>query len=463
MKVRESGKPVYAYSDGLDRSAIFLASACDKIYVANDATVYFVGMGMVREYYKGFFDKIGVKANIHKIKDYKTAAEPYIREDMSPEAREMSKWLLDEFWDIQLTAISEGRGIEQERLVEMMDHILFTAPEAVDAGLVDEVMYWSDLVESLREGDDKSLKTVSQSEYADVSRSSLGLKGDKRIAIIHAHGTIGGRRSRLDPYLGPMIGHETVVRQLRAAADNDKIDAIVFRVDSGGGESLASGIIAHEVERVRSKKPIIASMIDVAASGGYALSYKATKIVADELTITGSIGSIYGKFTTAPMFNKIGVTFDSETKGPNALFWSTTTDFSEEQWARFTDFHFRSFNMWLSQVAEERGMEFEEAEKLAHGRVWTGRQAKENGLIDELGGLDRAIELAKEEIGLSVDEQVTLVHYPKKKGLYQLLSEGVSPMAAARWFAYKVIHEELAETARFLTNADVHVWDARVE
>jgi protease-4 len=171
------------------------------------------------------------------------------------------------------------------------------------------------------------------------------------------------------------------------------------------------------------------------------------------MTITGSIGSISGKFNTSGMYNKVGITFDSVTKGPNALMWSSSKDFTREQRERFEADHWKGFNRWLADVAEYRGMTFEEAEKLAHGRVWTGRQAKENGLIDELGGLDRAIELAKEEAGIDIAEEVTLVHYPKKKGLLASIMGGDSPVSSAfRWAVYTFIHEDLEETYRYVTD-----------
>jgi len=456
-KVRESGKATYAFSDNLNRGAIYLASACDTIVLSPAGNVSFTGMGLVREYYRGTLDKLGVSSNIHKIERYKSAAEMTERKDMSPEAEEMARWMLDDFWEMQLGAISEDRGIPVEKLVEDMDHVLFTPQEAVEAGFVDMAMYWSDFYSHLKYGED-DLETVSQKEYAKVERSEVGLKGKHRIAVVHAHGMIGGRKSRVDPYVGMLMGHETVTKALRDAADNDKIDAIVFRIDSNGGESLASDIIAHEVGMIAQKKPVIVSMMDVAASGGYTIAYKGTKVVADEMTITGSIGSIYGKFNTVGMWNKIGVTFDWVTKGPNALFWAGITDFTDEQRKRFVEHHYDGYNAWIEDIAQHRDMEVDELKKIAGGRVWTGRQAKENGLIDEIGGLDRAIELAKEEAAIPADEEVSVLHYPKKKGFYAMLTSGQGPFGIANWMAYQLIHHELNETARILSDGGLRMY-----
>jgi protease-4 len=458
-KVQEAGKPVYAYADGYDRKCLFLAAACDSIFIAPPGTVTYIGYGQVRPYAKGLLEKLGIRANLHQIADYKSAAELVTRRDMSPEAREMINWIMDDVWEMEMGALTEELGMSEEQLVEHMEYAIFMSDEAKEAGLIDGVMYWSELKDHLKGEDDEKLETVSQADYAKVTRESVGLKGKKRIAVIHAHGMIGGRKSTVDPMLGMIMGHETVAADLRKAGDDDKVEAIVFRVDSGGGEALASDLICHAVDEVAQKKPVIVSMIDVAASGGYYIAYHATKIIADPMTITGSIGSISGKLNTNGLYNKLGITFDSVAKGPNGLMWSEHTDFTREQRRRFEENHWDDFNKWLADVAERRGMTFEEAEKLAHGRIWTGRQAKENGLIDEVGGLDRALALAKEEAGVDADEEVTLVHYPKKKGLLASIMEGDGPLSAAyRWALYKFIHEDLAESYRLMTTAAVHTW-----
>ncbi|MCH7548126.1 MAG: signal peptide peptidase SppA [Candidatus Krumholzibacteriota bacterium] len=453
--VQEAGKPVYAFSDGLDRRSLYLASACDSIFMPDIGVVTLLGMAVVREYYRGTFDKLDIKPQLHRIKDYKSAAETYTRTDMSPETREMVNWMLDEFWDMEVGAIAEDRNIPLAKLEEHMQYALFLASEAKEAGLIDDLSYWDDLTERLKGEEDKKLRTISQRAYAEVSRKEAGIDGNKRFAVIHAYGMIGGRKTRINPMFGPMIGHETLAGQIRSAADNDKIDAIILRLDSGGGESLASHLIAREVARTRAKKPIIISMIDAAASGGYAISYKATRIVADPLTITGSIGSIYGKLNMKGLYNKVGLSYDWVSKGPNSLLWSPITDFSPAQWDRFVEHHYNSFNIWLEDVAEERGYSMEELDNLAQGRVWSGRQALENGLIDELGGLTRAIEIAKIEAGVPVDEDVILDHYPKEKGLLTLLFSEDGPLGIVNWFAYRFLHEEIAGTIRILMNADL--------
>jgi protease-4 len=460
-RVRGAGKPVIAFSDALDREALYLASACDSIFMPEVADVFFTGYGLVGTFLKGTLDKLAIHQNLHKIKDYKTAAEPLMRDRMSDEAREMEGWLIEDVWNVELGAIARERSLSVDSLVSCMEHALFTAPEAKSAGLIDDVLYWDQLEARLDE--DGELETVSQSHYGDVTRSEAGLKGKHRIAVVHAYGFIGGRESRTDPTLGVLMGHETVIADLRSAAEDDKVGAIVFRVDSGGGESLTSELIAREIGRIAQKKPVVVSMGDVAASGGYAISYRATRIVADSLTITGSIGSILGKFNVAGMWNKAGVTFDWVTRGPNALLWSGVTDFDQAQWKRVEAFHNASFDRWLRDIAAARGISVEELRPLTDGRVWTGRQAKERRLIDDVGGFSRAVELAREEAGIPADEGITIDDYPKKRGLYYLLTSGDAPLTIVRLMINRWLHEDVRGTARMLQQGGFRVWTGAVE
>ena len=230
--------------------------------------------------------------------------------------------------------------------------------------------------------------------------------------------------------------------------------AIVLRVNSRGGVGLDSDLMGHEVEITAAEKPIVVSMVDVAASGGYTISYRASKIVADEATITGSIGSISGKFNLKPMWEQVGVTHDSLDRGPNADINSEWKDYSPAQRNRFEEDHWEGFNRWLRDVAERRGMGFDEAEKLAYGRVWTGHQARENGLIDEVGDLEVAVRIAKGLAEIDADEKVTREHLPKEKELLESLLSG-DLTTAARWVVYRAIREDIAETWNLVQNPAV--------
>jgi protease IV len=443
-KVRAADKPVYAYSDGLSKGSYYLAVACDSIFMPPTAYIEFTGLGATSTHVKRTLDKIGVRPNLHRIKEYKSAAEIAMREDMSPEAKENVLWIMDEYWQVIMADLQADRGLSEERVTSLMEHAMFTPDEAKDAGMIDEVLYWDELESKLKGEDDEELRTVSSDRYADVSFDKVGLKGKKTIAVVHAQGLIAGRESTINPLLGMVMGHETVVGDLRRVTKDEDVVAVIFRVESGGGENLASDLIGHQVEVTSREKPIVASMVDQAASGGYQIAFRASKIIALPLTITGSIGSISGKMNVAGLHEKLGITHDSVTKGPNALMWSPYADFTEAERARFEDDHWKSFNLWLSRVAEKRGMSFAEAEKLAYGRVWTGRQAVANHLIDEVGGLDRAIEIAKDLANVPADEKVKIVHYPEQQGIMDMILGGGDTTMTVKWMIYRFIHEDLA-------------------
>jgi protease IV len=454
--LRAEGKPAFAWSDNLDLKGLFLAAACDSVFMIPAGDMSITGVQSQSTHVRRALDKLGIKPNLHKIKDYKSAAEVVMRENLSEPAKENTRWLIDEFWSLATAVLEKDRGLSEEALLAAMKRALFSTEEAVEMGLIDGTLYYDELTALLAgrfggdDDDENALPTVSAGEYAKVERKKLDLDGDKIIAVIHAQGSIGGRKNRVDPLLGVMMGHESVSAQLKAAREDEDVAAIVFRVDSGGGESLASDLIGHEVANCAAEKPIICSMVDVAASGGYHIAYVASKVMADAFTVTGSIGSISGKFNISEFHEKLGLTHDSVEFGPNADFWSSQRDFSPEQWEAFKADHWRGFNHWLADVADKRGMSFEEAEKLAHGRVWTGSQALANGLIDAVGGLDTAIAMAKEMAEIPADEQVTVQHFPEEQGLLAMITGGGDMSAAANWLVYRWLREDLAETWRLV-------------
>jgi protease-4 len=465
-KVRAADKKVYAFGDFMDTRVYMLAAACDSIYMPPNGYFMYTGFGVTSAHFKGTLEKLGIKPNLHKIKDYKSAAELVTRSDMSPEAREMYGWMLDEGWDYYVSCLEEDRGFTEDQIVSFMDYAMMRPVEAVEMGLVDRLLYWDEIEDMLKKEDDEKLNTVSMCRYADEDPKDLGLGGKKKIAVVHAQGMIGGRKSKIDPMFGLLMGHESVNADIRQAMEDEDVVAIVFRVSSNGGESLASDMICHQIHMATESKPVVASMVNVAASGGYMVSYKADKIIADHMTVTGSIGSISLKFNMKGFYDKLGMTHDSVTKGPKALMWSDTKDFTPEERKRFEENHWDDFNAWLADVAKFRGMTFEEAEKLAHGRVWTGNQAKENGLIDDVGGLDRAIEIAKELAEIPADEGVTIVHYPEKKELIDVIlsGEGDFATAAVRWVIYRFIKDDLAETWNMMNESRVfYMEDAYLE
>jgi protease-4 len=445
-KVRQAGKRVVAWAESLTSSGVHLAGACELVAMCPTGGVIFTGSEVSSMHVKKLLDKLGIEPNVHKIKDYKAAAELVLRADMSEPAKENRRWLLDEMWQMRGEHLEQDLGLDDATVRQLMEHALFTGDEAVEAGLVDQLWYWDELeAELLAEGGEE-LEVVAQGTYAKVDADDVGLGGKRTIAVVHAQGTIGGRKNGVNPLLGVMMGHESVNAELERVADNEDVAAVVFRIDSPGGSALTSDLIGHQVEVLARDKPVVASMVNVAASGGYHIAYRASKIVANPMTVTGSIGSISGKLNMKALYDEIGVTYDEVSKGPNADMYSDLKSFTEEQRARFEANHWDGFNQWLADVAEHRGMGFAEAEKLAHGRVWSGRQAAANGLVDELGGFDRAVAIAKELAEIPPDEDVTVVHYPEKRSLLQTLTSGQGAQAAvARWWLYRTIRSDANE------------------
>lgn len=450
-RVQDSGKKVLGWAESIERQDYLLLAACDEVLAPPTAYIRFTGFTSETMYIKNALDKLEIKADLHKIKDYKSAAEILIRDDMSEPAREMGEWIMDEAWETFVEALAADRGFTEGQIIALMQHAFFTAEEALDGGLIDRLAYWDELETELKRADEDGLRAVTQGRYAEVPRSRLNLDGDKKIAVIHAQGLIFGRENSVNPLLGLMMGHETIIAELRRARLDEEVAGIVFRVDSRGGDALGSDLIGHEVEITVGVKPVVVSMVNAGTSGGYHISYRASKIVANPMTITGSIGSISGKLNLKGLYDQLGITYDHVERGPMATVDSSLRNFSREERARFEENHWAGFNDWLRDIAEHRGMSFEDAEKLAHGRVWTGRQAAANGLVDEIGDLQRAIELAGQLAGIPAGEQVTIEHFPEKKGLLAtLLSDESLAATAADWMVYRMIREDVGETLDFI-------------
>ncbi len=454
-KVQAAGKPVHAWADALDLRSLWLAAGCDRVLMPNGGYLTFKGVQTQRMYLRAMLDKLGVVPHLHKIKDYKAAAEMLMETGTSDAARQNMQWMLDDVWATMMADLSRERRLDESRLLEHMAYAIFTPAEAKAAGLIDDCVYLQELEAGLKRAKDERLRTVTHERYAKTSWKDAGLKTGQTVAVVHAQGNIGGRDNRVDPLMGVMMGHESIVRELQRCRYDEDVKAVVFRIDSGGGESLASDLMAHEVDLLAAAKPVVISMVDVAASGGYYIAYKGTKLMANPLTVTGSIGSINGMFNLKGLYDKIGVNKDGIAKGPMAELGTDMRDPTPAEWERHTAAHWLSFNEWLADVARERGLAFAAAESLAHGRTWTGTQAVANGLIDAVGNLDDAIALAAELAELDPRKPPTVVHLPQEKGLVASLLGGDAdagdPVAAAvRSALYRSLRAQVRETGAFL-------------
>jgi protease-4 len=423
--LREAGKPVYAFVRYLGTSDYYLATACDSIFMPPEGLLDLHGLAAEVAYLKGTLEALGIKPNLHRIAEYKSAAEPLLRENMSKETRENLRWILEDIFDTLVGTIATDRGMEADELLALMEETRFTAQRAKEKGLVDEVLFWEDLEDRLK-GDQEEWKTIRGGEYAKVSRKKVGLSGDKKVAIVHAQGVIaGGQNGYVFPF-GAKMGSATMTRILDEIREDDDIDGVIFRIDSPGGESLASDEISYAVHLLSREKPTVVSMVDVAGSGGYMIAYRCSTLVALPATITGSIGSITAKFNMRGFYKHLGITKDFEEIGPNARINSDYRDYTEREWEIVRSTHWESYDMWVRQVAEMRGLSLAAMDTLARGRVWTGRQAKERRLVDEVGGLDEALALLKAKMGIPEEEGVEFVHYPKPKSFLDRILESGS-------------------------------------
>jgi protease IV len=431
-KTRKAGKKVYAYCEWLTFKNEYLASACDSIWLPPGAYIAITGINAERQFTKGLMDKLGIEMRVHKIEAYKAAGETTTRTAMSPEARENAQWILDETVRYAVPAILKDRKKDQAWWDGVLARPVMRAHEAVELGLADRMLYWNDLkAEWAGEDDDEGDgRIVSGSKYAEVVPATVGLRGKTKVAVIHAQGAIAGAKSGDNPILGgTTMGHDNVVKDLRKVGEDDAIDAVVFRIDSPGGETFASDIIRNQVERLAQKKKVVVSMGDAAASGGYMIAYKAPVLVANATTRTGSIGSIFQLPNIGGLYDKIGVTHDRVSYGPNATMVSLGAPWTAQQESILVRTHWAGYNEWVADIAQERKMTFEQVDGLGRGRVWTGTQAVANGLVDTVGTLDDAIRIAARMAGAADTARVSEVHYPKTQSFFEALSSGDFPLA----------------------------------
>ncbi len=436
-QLRHAGKPVWGYVEFLNNRSLFLGSVCDSLFMMRNGYVSIHGFSGEHLFVKDALDKIGIKNNIHKIGAYKSAAEIAQRDTLSPAARENVEWMEDVYYPNFLQTIETGRRLDPGTLETKVMAVGAIVPREAEAlHLVDRLVYW-DQVEArlLRVPGVKTAvkgsgrlpsrpRMITGEEYAKVSRSDAGIHGKKTIAIVHAQGLIAGEKSGYSFPFGMTMGAVTMEDAFRQAVMNKNVSAIVFRVDSGGGESMTSWRIGHAANEAGRVKPLVVSMVDMAASGAYMISYPCSTLVADRLSVVGSIGSISGKFDLHDFYNKIGITKDFVTRGPNALFDSDYSGYTEDQWSAFTRSHWADYYEWVDDVARARNLTRAEVDSSGRGRVFTGGQALERHLIDEVGTFDHAIDIAKAKAKIPADQEVAFVHYPKAPGLIEALKRG---------------------------------------
>lgn len=444
LDFRQSGKWVVAYNETMTEGAYYLASAADKIYLNPEGEVEFNGLTAEIGFFKKLFDKLEIKPQVFRVGEFKSAVEPFLYDKMSQENRLQLTELVNSIYDHVLDRVSEARNIDRTRLEEISDKMLVrNAAAAVELKLVDSLLYKDqfDAVLKRRLGleNEDNIRFVRYSKYRKSYSTYKSSKNE--IAVIVAEGTI---MPGDDDQSDDLIAAHVFVEALRKAREDDDIKAIVLRVNSPGGEFRSSDMIWREVQLAKQKKPVIASMSDYAASGGYYLSMGCDTIVAQPHTITGSIG-IFGVMFDMSSFldNKLGITFDEVRTGDFGEMYTITRPLTEAErkfWQRNLDDHYETFT---GKAAEGRGMSKDDIKKIASGRVWSGAQAKERNLVDVLGGFDVAVKIASEKAGISDDYK--LRYYPKKKPLIEQiltqLEENTSSNKAAELGEFKIYYD----------------------
>ena len=426
---RSSGKPAYAYLEYGMNKEYFIATACDKIFVAPPGKLFITGFAADVMFFRGSLDKLGIYPDMYQIGKYKTAADMFTRKEMSEAHREFMDSFLNDIYNNHVQGIAKARNKTPDEVRALIDNAPYRPHAAKDAGLIDGVAYRPEIEKELKTRlgykEEDQLRLVRYSEYNEVRPESLGLEKGEKIAIIYATGAIGSGRSDDGAMGDQSVGSDTMVKALNDARDDKTIKAIVIRVDSPGGTGLASDIIWQAVESAKEKKPVVVSMGDIAASGGYYISAGAHKIVAEPSTITGSIGVVAGKPVMRGFYDWLGISNEYMLRGKNAGIFRETEKFTDDERAKFEEWIQKTYyEDFIPKVAKGRNKDAQYIDSVGQGRVWTGTQGKQNALVDEMGGLDRAVEIAKELANIPKDKGVNRVVLPYPRSFLQQLIGG---------------------------------------
>ena len=416
LDFKESGKFVIAYADSYTQGLYYLSSAADKVLLNPKGMIEWRGIASAPLFYKDLLQKIGVEMQVFKVGTYKSAVEPFIATEMSPANREQVTTFITSIWGQVTEEVSTSRNISVDSLNVYADRMLmfYPAEESVKCGLADTLIYRNDVRNYLKKlveiNEDDNLPILGLGDMMNVRKNVPKDKSGNIVAVYYASGEITDYPSSATSEDG-IVGSK-VIRDLRKLKDNDDVKAVVLRVNSPGGSAFASEQIWHAVKELKTKKPVIVSMGDYAASGGYYISCVADTIVAEPTTLTGSIG-IFGMIPNVKgLTDKIGLSYDVVKTNKYADFGNIMRPFNEDEKSLLQMMITEGYDTFVTRCAEGRHMTQEAIEKIAEGRVWTGETAKELGLVDELGGIDKALDIAVAKAGI---EGYTVVSYPEKQ------------------------------------------------
>jgi protease-4 len=410
VQFKKSGKPVYAYLRGAGAHEYYVATAADKIYMAPEDSLDVKGLRAELVYLKGTLDKLGVEMEFEHVGKYKDAPDTFTKTGPSPETLEVMNQVLDQYWGSLVNVIAEGRKKKPEDIRMVLDRGPFLGQPAVDAGLLD----------GLKFPDELPVKDnlVSDRTYSKAVVS--GFEGKTKIALLVGDGEIT-RSTSNDNINDTGISSGGMIKRIKQVSDDSDIKGVILRIDSPGGDAIASDDILHEAQALSKKKPVVISMSDTAASGGYFIAMTGDPVLAYANTLTGSIGVFSGRVNLRGLYEKIGLKKEILSRGHFANIDSDYGPLTPEERAKLHSEIEAFYKGFVERVASGRKRKYDEVEPLAQGRVWLGAQAKKNGLIDEIGGLDRALELVKEKAKIPVSERIALVTYPPRRTLLDYL------------------------------------------
>ncbi len=460
---RTSGKPAYAYMEYGSNKEYYIATACDKIFVAPPGDLFINGLAAEVMFFRGSLDKLGIEPDMFQIGKYKNAPDQFTRKDMSEAHREVVNSMLDNLYGRIVNTIATTRKKTPDEVKAIIDNAPIGAQQAKEQGLIDGAFYRDEVENELKKRlghkDSDPLPKIAGGTYREIKPESLGLNTGERIAIIYAPGTIGSGSSSNGAFGDQSTGSDTVAKAINDAADDKSIKAIIIRVDSPGGSAYASDIIWHATENAKQKKPVVISMGDVAASGGYYIACNANKIVAEPSTITGSIGIFAGKPVMKGFYDWLGISNEYVMRGKNAGMFRETEKFTKEERAKFEEMIKSTYyDDFVPKVAKGRGKNPEYIDSVAQGRVWMGDQAKEKGLVDEFGGLDKAIEVAKGLANIPAEKgiQRVIMPYPRTflEDLFGQGDEEAGIQMRQQRAAYKALPEDARRALRYAAIMD---------
>ncbi|MBL8174800.1 MAG: signal peptide peptidase SppA [Bryobacterales bacterium] len=406
---------------GPGNSAYYLATAFDEIWLQPSGDLGLTGVAAEGMFLRGALDKLGVIPRMDHRHEFKSAMETYTEKKFTPAAREAMSRILESSFSQMVAGIAQGRKLKEAEVRSLIDRGPYLGKEAVAAKLVDGVAYRDEIFAKVKAKAGPDAQFLYLDKYLD--RAGRPHQKGPVVALIHGLGPVHRGKSGADPLGGETsMGSDTVAAAFRDAINDKSVKAILFRVDSPGGSYVASDTIWNETMRAKKAgKPVIVSMSSVAGSGGYFVAMAADKIVAQPATITGSIGVLGGKMLTNGLWDKLGISWDEVHNGQNARMFSSSSDYSKEEWARIQAWLDRVYDDFTSKVAAGRKLPKEKVLEVAKGRIWTGEDAKARGLVDELGGYPAALKLVKQAIKAKESDDVTLRVYPKKKTTVEAL------------------------------------------